>query len=151
MDYASRSPKRGRPSLCTLRNGLLLSLALTTCSSESEQQILHLEVVGHQYNWYIRYPGDDVVVTQHIHVPAHTDLEMTITSKDLLYVFRLPELKQTQMAVPEILFPLAFNSGEPNKYLLKGDQMCGFSHPTLIGDFIVEPLPHFKKWLAQQR
>ena len=135
---------------------LAILTAVSSCRRGEPNPPLHLEVVGENYEWYIRYPGadltlqtpDDVVVKQHVHVPASTELTISLTSKDYIYTFRVPELNQKQMAVPDIVFTLAFDTGEPGHYLLKGDQMCSFSHESLIGNFVVEPRKVFDVWLA---
>ena len=143
-----------------MRLALLSAICfLLGCGREVPPSPLSLEVVGQEYDWYIRYPGedgvlhskDDVVAVQHMHVPAHTPLHIAVTSKDYLYTFRVPELNKIQMGVPDIVFNLEFDSGAPGQYVLKGDQMCGFAHASLIGEFIVEPPAKYKAWLAERQ
>jgi cytochrome c oxidase subunit 2 len=134
-----------------------LLLLLVACGAKPDS--LQLEVVGSDYQWLIRYPGadgrlhsaDDCVVRRNMVVPAHTDLAITMTSEDFLYTFRVVELDQKQMAVPDLDFTLNFNTGPPGRYQLKGDQMCGFAHESLIGDFRVVPWRAYRAWLAQQK
>jgi len=116
---------------------------------------LALVIHGADYQWYIRYPGadqllftaDDQIARQNMTVPRSTRLHLTLTSRDYLYTFRVPELGQKQMAVPELFFKLEFHSGDPGHFTLKGDQMCGFAHETLIGDFKVVEAAEYRAWL----
>ena len=137
---------------------LVLSCFSGSCRHAENRPPLELRVVGSDYQWHITYPGSDGVLgtaddkqaLRHVHVPSQTRVEMSLTSEDLIYAFRVKALKLNQMAVPDIVFPLSFQTGDPASYALMGDQMCGYSHDSLIGDFIVEPPSVFQAWLAEQ-
>lgn len=135
----------------------VLLLLLCACNTSQRPQTLTIEITGDNYLWYTRYPGpdqtlhtaDDLVQEGAITVPEQTDLTIRLTSKDLIYMFRLPELGQKQMAVPEMFFDLSFSTGAATTYEMKGDQMCGFAHRKLIIDFHVVPYQDFQRGLQE--
>ena len=101
-----------------------------------------VEVTGHEFNWHFRYPGrdgflntdDDEYSTQHLYLPDNTQVKLQLKSTDYLYSFALPDLELKEIAVPEMFFELNFNSGDEGTMQLLGDQFCGYTHKTLIGE-----------------
>ena len=116
---------------------------------------LLIEVTGDDFNWYHRYPGtdgelrteDDVVAIRNVHVPVNTKTTLELHSKDYVYTFALPHLGLKEIAVPDMTFSLEFEEDTPGTYELRGDQLCGYSHPDLIGKLVVETQQDFVSWL----
>ena len=116
---------------------------------------LPLEVTGENFEWLVRYPGadgllgtdDDLHTTRHLHAPEHTRVRITLRSSDYLYTFALPEQDVKEIAVPDLAFEVVVEAGDSRAYELKGDQFCGFSHPELSGQFIVESREQFAAWV----
>jgi len=132
----------------------IVLLSLLSCQSTPT---MTLNVIGEGYEWYIHYPttgapsGEEhVVVKKDIYVPENTDLKIHLTSKDYIYSLKIPAFGQNQMAVPDIGFDLAFNTGAPGEHSLDGDQMCGYTHETLKGQLVVLSRSDFQQWLASQ-
>ena len=140
---------------------LLLLAALAGCDQPADYPIpnpLPIEVVGDEYYWFVRYPGadgqlhtaDDVHDKTNLHLPVATETHIQITSRDYLYTFGLPSLGLNQVAVPDLMFGLKFSVDEVGTYQLKGDQLCGFSHESLMGRVIVQSREDFTTWLRSQ-
>ena len=147
---------------------LTLFLALAGCNSSGGDGVvaefripspLPIEVVGDDYYWFVRYPGadgqlhtqDDVEDTTNLHLPVATETHIKITSRDYLYTFGLPSLGISQVAVPDLMFGLEFTMNSVGTYELEGDQLCGFSHESLMGEIIVQSREDFINWLRSQR
>ena len=143
--------------LKTISLGFSLGLAFLFFACGPEPVPLEIEVTGADYQWHIRYPGndgllhsdDDILALRHVHLPSSTPVKIHLKSRDFIYAFRVPELKQSQMAIPDLDFALDFKTPAPGLFQLKGDQMCGFAHPDLIGELVVEPRAGFLDWLQQ--
>ncbi|MEZ4886671.1 MAG: hypothetical protein R3E32_18225 [Chitinophagales bacterium] len=116
---------------------------------------LTIEVTGKKYNWYYRFAGldqtlhteDDIISKNEIHVPTYTSIELVFKSEDYLYFFKIPELEQAQIAVPDLTHVLNFQTYSSMSYTIKGDQLCGFSHTSLFGELVVEKPSKFILWL----
>ncbi len=142
---------------------VLLTCVLATLAGcgrpPSVQQGLTVEITGVDYNWHIRYPGedgelgtpDDVWTLRHLHLPADTAIELKLLSRDFLYNFWLPDRKVYEIAVPDVPMGASFDSGQAREAELLGDQMCGFSHEDLIGELVIERAEDFERWLQAQR
>ncbi len=126
-------------------------------AAESLPSPLPIGVTGRDARWRYRFPGpdgrlggpDDRMAEGDLHLPAGTRVSARLKSQDALYVFNVPELGLRQIAVPDLEFALAFETGRPGRFALRGDPMCGAAHPALAADLVVEPPPEFSAWLAQ--
>jgi len=119
---------------------------------------MDVRVTGAGFGWTIRYAGedgrldtaDDVETRRHLRLPARTAIRLELISEDYVYSFSLPALDVSDLAVPGRPFRLQFRTESPGVSRLMGDQMCGFTHPELMADLIVQRPEEFRSWLAQQ-
>lgn len=106
---------------------------------------LTLRVTGSEYEWHVEYPGPDGVLgtpddtrgLQDLHVPVDTSISLELQSEDYVYRLRIPDLGVNEMAIPGLDFRAEFRPSRTGSFTLKGDQMCGFAHDTLIGRLVV--------------
>jgi len=115
-----------------------------------------VEVIGQDYEWRIRYPGkdgiintqDDIWKEENFVLPTNTEIRLIFKSEDYLYFVELPELEKNGMAVPGLESPIDLKTGSPMKLQFNGDQMCGFSHESLIESVSVQSKKRFIKYLT---
>ena len=136
--------------------GSSLLCGSAVCAEPSPEGPLVVEVTGEDYHWSFRYPGedrvldtaDDVVREGDLHLPVDVEVQLQLKSVDYIYVFSLPHIDQTKMAVPDLVFRLEFVPQAEGVFQFKGDQMCGFSHDSLKGKLVVDSQAGFSAWLA---
>jgi len=117
---------------------------------------LLVRMTGGDYTWHVRYAGadgefgtaDDRHATRHFHAPAGTPVTLELRSEDYIYTMALPHLGLKEIAVPDLEYALRFRLDEPGEYELKGDQMCGYQHPDLMGSLVVESRDAFDEWVT---
>jgi cytochrome c oxidase subunit II len=125
-----------------------LYIFLSGCGSTNSQPRLDsivVEVTGDEFNWHFRYPGfdgilgtsDDQHSVQNLFLPDNSKVTLKLKSKDYVYSFALPTLDLREIAVPELDFELQFNTSDKQTFQLLGDQFCGYSHKTLIGEVYI--------------
>ena len=139
-----------------IRRLWIIPLLLAACQQQ-ERPPLVIEVTGDDYYWHLRYPGpdgvlhtlDDVAAVSDLHVPAGEAVEVRLTSADFLYLFALPELGLSQVAVPDLWFSLSLQPDSERTYRLEGDQMCGFSHDSLLGTLYAHSRRDFEDWMRR--
>lgn len=123
----------------------LIALAYNTHSESPRLNSIIVEVTGNEFNWYFRYPGEDGILgtnddrhsVQNLYLPDNALVTLKLSSKDYVYSFALPDLSLEEIAVPDMSFEMQFKTGEEQKMTLMGDQLCGYIHPTLIGDVYI--------------
>ncbi len=134
----------------------IIPLLLAACQ-QVERPPLVIEVTGDDYYWHLRYPGpdgvlhtgDDVAAVSDLYLPAGEAAEIRLTSADFLYLFALPELGLSQVAVPDLWFSLPLKVDMEKDYRLEGDQMCGFSHDSLMGTLYVQSRRDYDDWMRR--
>lgn len=118
---------------------------------------LRIEITGHEFQWHVRYPGpdgelgtaDDLLDRRHVRVPLGRDVELVLYSRDYLYTLALPHASLKEIAVPDLTFSIRLTPDSVGSFELRGDQFCGYSHPDLMGDFVVMTESDFERWTRE--
>ena len=120
---------------------------------------VQIEMTGHDFKWHSRYAGkdntigtdDDLHAAQVLHVPLNAEVEIFLKSRDYLYSLEVPQARRKEIAVPDLTFSLTFTADKLGTFKMPGDQMCGYTHPDLMGTLIVETPADYVRWLNAQR
>lgn len=116
------------------------------------------EITGRQFEWRIRYAGedgvigttDDVQLSNDLHLPVHEEIVLSIKSTDVLHSFFLPNLRVKQDVVPGMKQYVWFEATKSGVYDIVCAELCGWGHYKMRGRLTVEPRDKFNAWLAQQ-
>ena len=114
------------------------------------------EVTGRQFQWLIRYPGedgklgtaDDVHRVNDLHFVKDKPALIHLQSKDVIHSFFLPQLRIKQDAVPGLKIPVWFDADQAGHYELACAELCGWGHYKMRGNVTVhETQAEFDGWL----
>jgi cytochrome c oxidase subunit 2 len=116
---------------------------------------VRVQVTGKQFNWEIAYPGpdgqfgtvDDLVLDNELHVPVNTVVRVTLTSRDVIHSFFLPNLRLKQDCVPGRRIEAWFEATRPGRYEIPCAELCGFGHSGMKGWLTVHPPGEYEKWV----
>lgn len=147
---------------------------------ETPAGALEIEVVGKQFEWFVRYAGkdgkfgrtaaelvhdvrnpvgldkkdptttDDVVLRGTLHLPEGRPVVVRLKSLDVLHSFAIPELRVKQDIVPGHLGRTQFRPVRPGRYELACAELCGLGHYKMNGTVIVESAAEFERWIREQ-
>lgn len=114
-----------------------------------------VEVTGRQFEWRIRYAGqdgqlytpDDVHVVNDLHLPVNEEIVIKINSMDVLHSFFLPNVRIKQDVVPGMQQFVWFRPNKPGTYDIVCAELCGWGHYKMRGQMVVEPREKFDTWL----
>ncbi|MFH5925553.1 cytochrome c oxidase subunit II [Roseomonas xinghualingensis] len=127
-----------------------VSRALTHPMSESP---LRIEIIGRQYWWEFRYPdlGEGAVTANALHLPVGREVELHLTSGDVIHSVWVPNLHGKLDMIP----------GRVNRQRLRADRVgvlrgqcaefCGTQHTLMAFDVVVQEPAEFDAWIARQR
>lgn len=145
-----------------------------------EKNATVIQIVAHQFDWDVRYPGkdgvfgrqemrfvsatnsfgvdpndpngkDDVQDATQIHVVVDKPVIARISSKDVIHSFKIIAMRVTQDAIPGMRIPIHFTPTKVGRYQINCAQLCGNSHANMSrGILIVETQKEFDDWLAKQ-
>jgi cytochrome c oxidase subunit 2 len=114
---------------------------------------VRVEVIGHKWWWEFRYPEHGNIVTANeLHIPADRDVELLVTSDDVIHSFWVPRLAGKRDAIPNHVNRIVTRPTGEQSMLLRGQcaEFCGKTH-AMMGFYVkVDSQADFDAWVAQQ-
>lgn len=141
---------------------------------------LVFEVVGQQWRWSYRFPGndgvlgkvdtrfigssnplgispddpagqDDVVIDNPIlHLPLGKPVKALLRAKDVLHDFAVPQFRVKMDMVPGQITYFWLTPTRSGAFEVLCQELCGVAHFAMRGLVVVEPETDFHKWLSAQ-
>ena len=138
------------------------------------------EVLGQQWQWQFRYPGedgvlgvadvgfvsetnpfginpddpngqDDVVVNDpEMHLPVDKPVTALLRSHDVLHNYTVPQFRVKMDLVPGLVSYIWFTPNKVGSYDILCEELCGIGHFIMRGKVVVETEAEYEAWLAAQ-
>ncbi len=117
------------------------------------------EVKGRQFEWRIRYAGedgivgtsDDVHTVNDLHVPVDEEIVLAMKSEDVLHSFFLPNLRVKQDVVPGMKQHIWFKPVKTGQYDIVCAELCGWGHYKMKGRLTIQSRDRFNRWLEETK
>ena len=93
---------------------------------------------------------DDVVVANELVIPAGQQIDLILSSRDVIHSFWIPRLNGKRDTVPGRWHTWSIEAFEPGKYTGWCTEFCGLSHARMRMSTIALPQAEFEEWLANQ-
>ncbi|MCY3820972.1 MAG: cytochrome c oxidase subunit II [Gammaproteobacteria bacterium] len=143
-------------------------------------QARDVEIVGQQWSWSYRLPGedgylgavdarrisvdnpfgmdpddprgqDDVLIERAaLHLPIDRPVKVLLRSKDVLHDFYVPEFRAKMDAVPGMITYMWFTPTRVGTYEVLCAELCGIGHHTMRGTVVVDTAEDYDAWLKTQ-
>ena len=142
-------------------NAVALSVDGTSVSWEPE-----VVVVGQQWWWEYRYyfdglegvdvsnardlPPADIVTGTQLVIPTGQEIELRITSRDVIHSHWIPALNGKRDAVPGRVSPWKIKADDPGVYFGQCTEFCGLSHSRMRMQVVAMEPDDFQTWVDQQ-
>lgn len=110
-----------------------------------------VEVTGHQYWWEVRYPGQDVVTANEVHIPTGERVEVHVNSSDVIHSFWVPTLSGKIDMIPGRSNTIWLEAGEPGVYWGQCAEYCGEQHAKMRFVVVAHEPTEFTGWVAAQQ
>jgi cytochrome c oxidase subunit 2 len=115
------------------------------------------EVWASQFDWRIRYPGDDGVLgtvddlesSFEFVVPVNENVVFDLRSRDVIHSWFVPEFRLKQDALPGHTIPVWFNATKEGSYDLICAELCGWGHYKMSGRVRVVSRPAFDAYMSE--
>lgn len=147
---------------------------------EVPEEADQVEIVGQQWLWSYRLPGEDrvlgrtnprligadnplgldpedphsaddiIVESGALHIPIDRPVEMKLRAIDVLHSFYVPEFRAKMDMVPGTVTRLWFTPTRPGEYQILCAELCGLAHANMRGTVIVEDEARYSSWLSEQ-
>lgn len=136
-----------------------------------------VEVVGQQWHWSFRFPGedgvlgqvdiaamtadnplglkaqdpaglDDILITDgELHLPVDKTYKFVLRSKDVLHNFTVPQFRVKMDLVPGMTPYVWATLNHSGRYDIMCEELCGIGHFAMRGAVVVEDEAVFRAWL----
>jgi cytochrome c oxidase subunit II len=96
------------------------------------------------------------VTSNQLHVPVDRQLDITLSSLDVVHSFWVPEWRIKRDAVPaggsgdEIDDEFVVTPDQEGTYALICTELCGTGHSTMRASVVVESQQDFDRWIDEQ-
>ncbi len=144
------------------------TVAMIFSLAERPDNAMRVEVIGHQWWWEFRYPGQDVVTANEMHIPAGRNVLVEMTSREdpavaqegedperltggVIHSFWVPKLAGKQDVEPGRTTHLSLRADRPGIYLGTCAEFCGISHANMRFRVVAHSPERFRTWLEGQR
>ena len=95
--------------------------------------------------------GDDVASVNEIRVPLGRPVLVTLTARDVIHSFFVPEFRTKQDAVPGMENSIWFEPVMAGRFEIGCAQLCGLGHYLMRGDIFVLPEDEYAAWMAGEQ
>jgi cytochrome c oxidase subunit 2 len=127
--------------------------------NDTKDDGLTVQVTGQQWWWEFTYDSDgdgeftdeDVLTANDLVIPAGQNVDLEVTSRDVIHSFWIPKLNGKKDAVPGRRHPLMINADEPGTYVGQCTEYCGLSHAYMRQRVVALPPDEFEAWLEDQQ
>ncbi len=123
-------------------------------------------VVGQQWWWEFRYyfdgldgvdlsdarhlPPADIVTAGQMVIPVGEEVELMITSRDVIHSFWIPALNGKRDAAPGRVHPWKLEADQPGVYFGQCTEFCGLSHSRMRMQVVAVTPDEFQAWVDGQ-
>ena len=104
-------------------------------------------VVARQWKWKLEHVEGQREINE-LHVPVGRDIEMIMTSQDVIHSFYVPAFRIKQDVLPGRYTTAWFRPTKPGVYHLFCAEYCGSQHSGMIGQVVVMEPAQYQAWLS---
>jgi cytochrome c oxidase subunit 2 len=112
---------------------------------------LRVDVTAVQYAWTFTYPDAHGLTSNVLRLPEGRSVMLTISSKDVIHSFWVPNFGQKQDAVPGLHPTLHITPDRLGTYPVVCVELCGLGHALMRSEAIVMTPAAFDTWLKSQQ
>lgn len=115
--------------------------------SAPRSNALEVRVTGQKWVWSFAYPAQGVVGANELVVPVGRSVKLTMSSKDVLHSFFVPDFRIKRDVVPNRYTVQWFEAMQPGVHDVLCTEYCGTSHSTMLTKVKVVSEEEFKAWV----
>jgi cytochrome c oxidase subunit II len=112
--------------------------------------VFRVNVTAQQFAWSFQYPEARNLTSGTLRLPLNRSVLLTLTAKDVLHSFWVPEFGQKQDTVPGLKTTLHITPDKLGTFPVICTELCGLGHALMRTEAIVMTQAAFDKWLHGQ-
>ena len=111
---------------------------------------MQVKVIAGQWYWQYQYPEFGITTTD-LYLPVGRQVDLVMTSNDVIHSFWVPEFRVKQDLVPGRITELRVTPILIGNYKVRCSELCGLRHAYMEGAVNVVSLADFNQWVSQQQ
>jgi cytochrome c oxidase subunit II len=111
---------------------------------------LVVEVTAQQFAWSFTYP-DAKVASGQLTLPVNRQVELKLSSKDVIHSFWVPQWRMKKDAVPGIDTDVIVTPTKIGTYTVVCTELCGLGHAAMRAKAVVMTQEGYERWLEEQK
>jgi cytochrome c oxidase subunit 2 len=112
---------------------------------------LQVQVIGQQWNWTYRYPSFGGIETPQLELPVDQDIELHVTSLDVIHSFWARLLGVKADANPGVDNVAYVHPTKIQSFDIRCAELCGLFHGHMFQTGHVVSDSQFQAWIRQQK
>jgi cytochrome c oxidase subunit 2 len=108
--------------------------------------VVHVNVVGNQWWWAFEYPELGITTANELHLPVGQPIELSLTGKDVIHSFWVPEIGWKFDAIPGKTNTMRFTIDEAGTFHGACTEFCGVQHAWMRISVVAEDAETFAAW-----
>jgi cytochrome c oxidase subunit 2 len=117
----------------------------------NHQSAFQVQVIGQQWEFTYRYPSLGGLETTELVLPANTDVELHVTSLDVIHSFWAVELGVKADANPGVDNIAYVETRSPTTFHVRCAELCGLWHGYMFNGGRVVSAAQFTSWAAGEQ
>jgi cytochrome c oxidase subunit 2 len=109
---------------------------------------LVIEAVGHQWWFEFRYPVQEIVTANELHVPVGQPVVVHLTAQDVIHSFWIPKLAGKVDMIPTRSNEVWFLAEETGTYFGQCAEFCGIAHAKMRFKVVAHERAEFAAWVT---
>jgi cytochrome c oxidase subunit 2 len=146
------------PSIILVVLALLSRATWDEVKGQMPEGNVNVQVVAKQFNWDFIYPGpdakfgtpDDLTLENDLNVPVNQVVRLSLTSRDVIHSFFVPQLRLKQDMLPGREIPAWFEATKAGVYEIPCAELCGFGHSGMMGKLTVHSSEDYARWVSER-
>jgi cytochrome c oxidase subunit 2 len=110
-------------------------------------EVLNIEAVGHQWWFEFRYPNQEVITSNELHIPVNRPVAFKLESQDVIHSFWVPKIAGKVDMVPLNNNFMWMIGDEVGEYYGQCAEFCGIAHAHMRFRVIVHEEEDFQAWI----
>lgn len=112
---------------------------------------LRIDVVGHQWWWDVRYPGEDIVIANELYIPVGEPVVIHLSAADVIHSFWVPNLHGKVDMLPDMPTRIVIEADHPGEWRGQCAEFCGRQHAWMAFKVIALPRDAFDSWVRARK
>jgi cytochrome c oxidase subunit 2 len=135
------------PFVLVVALGITSAVVLTQNEKARGSNPNRVRVTAQQFAWTFEHPNG--VSSGTLRIPVGRSTILTLSARDVIHSFSVPEFGQKKDAVPGIETRLVITPKRTGRFPVICYELCGLGHALMRSYVIVMPQAAYERWLNQ--